>query len=90
MFPITRSMERWGCPTHGSSLIVTAPQNPGGIFDRQKYRVGRKGPRFLVIGESSLMALKCSSTEVVNLTDNFDSDAMLSRSSVHVLLTYSD
>jgi len=28
--------------------------------------------------------------EVVNVTDNFDNDALLSRSSVHVLVTYSD
>lgn len=66
-----------------------APYNPGGYLVARNLALavksaisGYEGP--LPDGTQVYIA------EVVNVTDNFDNDSLLSRSSVHVLFTYSD
>ena len=66
-----------------------APQNPGGYLIARSIALAVKAVLSGYQGKLS-DGTQVFFAEVVNLTDNFDSDAMLSRSSVHVLLTYSD
>jgi hypothetical protein len=70
-------------------LDCLAPFNPGGYLVSRNLALAVKSA---ISGYEGTFpdGTQVFIAEVVNVTDNFDNDAMLSRSSVHVLFVYSD
>jgi hypothetical protein len=66
-----------------------APYNPGGYLVARNIALAVKAA---LSGYQGTLpdGTKVYFAEVVNVTDNFDNETLLSRSSVHVMFTYSD